>query len=80
MGYRQHPISPIPLFPREYQASGILLHVLSLPGPFGCGDLGPMAHVWVSRLREVGQTWWQAPPPGPAGYGNARRRARGKNV
>jgi len=71
MEYREHPLSPIPPFPREYRASGILLHVLSLPGPYGCGDLGPMAHAWVGRLHEVGQAWWQALPIGPTGYGNS---------
>jgi len=71
MEYREHPLGSIPPFPREYRASGILLHVLSLPGPYGCGDLGPAAHAWVSRLHEVGQAWWQALPVGPTGYGNS---------
>ena len=71
MEYREHPLSPIPPFPPEYRASGILLHVLSLPGPCGCGDLGPAAHAWVSRLHDAGQAWWQALPLGPTGYGNS---------
>ena len=71
MEYRTHPLSPIPPFPREYRAAGILLHVLSLPGAYGCGDLGPAAHAWVSLLHEAGQAWWQALPLGPTGYGNS---------
>jgi hypothetical protein len=37
----------IPPFPREYRSSGILLHVTSLPSPYGIGDLGPSVFSWV---------------------------------
>jgi len=60
-----------PLFPEGYRAAGLLLHVTSLPSPFGIGDLGPAAFTWVDRLREAGQSWWQALPLGPTGYGNS---------
>jgi hypothetical protein len=33
----------IPPFPPEYRAAGLLLHVTSLPSPYGIGDLGPSA-------------------------------------
>jgi 4-alpha-glucanotransferase len=59
------------LFPPDYRASGLLLHVTSLPGPYGIGDLGPVAFRWIDRLREAGQSWWQALPLGPTGYGNS---------
>jgi 4-alpha-glucanotransferase len=42
-----------------------------LPGPYGIGDLGPAAYAWVDRLAEAGQSWWQALPLGPTGYGNS---------
>jgi 4-alpha-glucanotransferase len=61
----------LPPFPSEYRSSGILLHVTSLPGPYGIGDLGPSAFSWVDRLYEAGQGWWQALPLGPTGYGNS---------
>jgi 4-alpha-glucanotransferase len=61
----------IPPFPPEYRASGLLLHVTSLPSPYGIGDLGPSAFLWVDRLHEAGQRWWQALPLGPTGYGNS---------
>ena len=60
-----------PLFPPEYRASGLLLHVTSLPSPFGIGDLGPEAFAWIDRLHDSGQRWWQALPLGPTGYGNS---------
>jgi 4-alpha-glucanotransferase len=61
----------IPPFPPGYRSSGLLLHVTSLPSPYGIGDLGPGAFSWVDRLQESGQTWWQALPLGPPGHGNS---------
>lgn len=55
----------------ERRSSGLLLHVTSLPGRFGIGDLGPESHRFVSRLATAGQTFWQTLPIGPTGYGNS---------
>jgi len=32
-----------PLFPAGYRAVGLLLHVTSLPSPYGIGEVGPSA-------------------------------------
>jgi len=61
----------LPPFPPEYRASGLLLHVTSLPSRYGIGDVGPAAVAWVDRLHEAGQSWWQALPLGPTGYGDS---------
>jgi 4-alpha-glucanotransferase len=61
-------VSPFPL---AYRASGLLLHVTSLPSPYGIGDVGPAAIKWIDQLHEAGQSWWQALPLGPTGYGNS---------
>ncbi len=61
----------VPPFPPEYRGSGLLLHVTSLPSPYGIGDLGPQAFLWIDRLHAAGQGWWQALPLGPTGYGNS---------
>jgi len=61
----------LPPFPQGYRASGVLLHATSLPTPYGIGDVGPAAHRWIDRLRDAGQTWWQALPLGPTGYGDS---------
>ena len=58
-------------FSLDYRASGLLLHVTSLPSKYGIGDVGPAALAWIDRLREAGQSWWQALPLGPTGYGNS---------
>src|SRR6201993_2713776 len=64
-----------PPFPPEYRASGVLLHVASLPSPYGIGDMGPAALTWVDLLHEAGQSWWQALPLGPTGYGDSPYQA-----
>ena len=58
-------------FPPQYRASGVLLHVTSLPSRHGIGDFGPGARAWIDRLTDAGQSWWQSLPLGPAGYGNS---------
>src|SRR4051812_26688913 len=65
----------VPPFPDGYRASGVLLHVTSLPSPYGVGDVGPSAVAWIDRLHEAGQTWWQALPLGPTGYGDSPYQA-----
>jgi len=60
-----------PPFPSGYRASGVLLHVASLPSPYGIGDVGPAALAWIDRLHQAGQSWWQGLPLGPTGYGNS---------
>jgi 4-alpha-glucanotransferase len=64
--------APAPtLLPPGYRASGILLHITSLPGHFGVGDLGPTAIAWIDRLADAGQSWWQILPVGPPGLGHS---------
>ena len=53
------------------RSSGVLLHVSSLPGPYGIGDLGPSAHSWVDWLADAGCGYWQVLPLGPTGYANS---------
>lgn len=49
--------------------SGILLHLTSLPGRWGMGELGPAARAFAATLAEAGQRIWQILPVGPVGYG-----------
>jgi len=68
---KKDPLVRLPPFPPAYRASGLLLHVTSLPGPYGIGDVGPAALSWIDRLAQTGQSWWQCLPLGPTGYGNS---------
>jgi 4-alpha-glucanotransferase len=56
------------IFPR---CSGILLHITSLSGRHGIGDLGQSAHDFVDFLAESGQKVWQVLPLSPTGYGDS---------
>jgi 4-alpha-glucanotransferase len=47
------------------RASGLLLHVTSLPGPYGCGTLGREAGEFIDFLAGSGQSYWQVLPLGP---------------
>jgi 4-alpha-glucanotransferase len=71
MSADRNRLCQIPPFPLDYRASGLLLHVTSLPSRYGIGDLGPGAFAWIDRLHEAGQRWWQALPLGPTGYGDS---------
>lgn len=45
--------------------SGILLHVTSLPSPYGIGDLGAWAYRFTDFLYETHQRFWQVLPLHP---------------
>jgi 4-alpha-glucanotransferase len=45
--------------------SGILLHISSLPSPFGIGDFGGCAYRFADFLADAGQSIWQVLPLTP---------------
>jgi 4-alpha-glucanotransferase len=51
--------------------SGILLHITSLPGGHGIGDLGPAARRQVNWMQRAGLDTWQVLPTTPIGEGNS---------
>jgi len=51
--------------PAPPRASGVLLHLTSLPSPYGIGDLGGGARQFVDFLRAAGQRYWQFLPVAP---------------
>lgn len=53
------------------RSSGILLHVTSLPGEFGIGDLGTEAYRFVDFLQRTQQSIWQVLPLGPTAFGDS---------
>lgn len=52
---------------------GVLLHVTSLPSPYGVGDLGQGARSFIDFLSASGQSYWQILPLNPTGtvFGNS---------
>jgi 4-alpha-glucanotransferase len=53
------------------RASGILMHIASLPSPYGIGTLGKQALDFADFLKKAGQKYWQTLPLGPTGYGDS---------
>ena len=47
--------------------SGILLHVTSLPGDYGIGEIGNEAEKFIDCLKQMGQSFWQILPLGYPG-------------
>ena len=53
------------------RSSGILMHITSLPGPYGVGTMGKNAFAFVDFLEKAGQSLWQILPLTPTGYGDS---------
>ena len=51
--------------------SGVLMHITSLPGPYGVGTMGKNAFAFVDFLKKAGQHYWQILPLTPTGYGDS---------
>lgn len=55
----------------KMRASGILLHISSLPSPYGIGTFGKEAFKFVDFLKGAGQKYWQILPLGPTSFGDS---------
>jgi 4-alpha-glucanotransferase len=57
----------------QKRASGIFLHITSLPSKYGIGDLGPWAYRFANLLIDSKQSYWQILPLTPTmpKYGNS---------
>lgn len=55
----------------DKRASGVLMHISSLPGNTGIGTLGKYAYHFVDLLKKYGQTYWQMLPICPTSYGDS---------
>jgi 4-alpha-glucanotransferase len=51
--------------------AGVLMHVSSLPGEHGIGDIGESAHAFVDALADMDIAVWQFLPLGPTAYGDS---------
>ena len=55
----------------DRRASGVLMHISSLPGKTGIGTFGREARSFVDFLKNTSQTYWQILPVGPTGMGDS---------
>jgi 4-alpha-glucanotransferase len=53
------------------RGSGVILHISSLPSPYGIGTLGNEAYEFVDFLKKSGQKYWQVLPLGPTSFGDS---------
>ena len=53
------------------RASGVLMHITSLPGDYGIGSFGQAAYDFVDFLKETKQTYWQILPLTTTSYGDS---------
>lgn len=56
--------------PLTERSAGLLLHLTSLPGKYGVGDMGEEARQFISFLKAAGQKYWQLLPINPTESGN----------
>jgi len=56
--------------PRGRRA-GVCLHLSSLPGPYGIGELGAAARSFIDSMRAMQLSVWQFLPVGPTAYGDS---------
>ncbi len=56
--------------PRQRMA-GVAMHITSLPGPFGIGDIGDSALTFLDTLKQMQLKVWQFLPTGPTAYGDS---------
>lgn len=53
------------------RTSGILMHISSLPSPYGIGTIGQEAYKFIDFLKESKQHYWQILPVCPTSYGDS---------
>lgn len=53
------------------RASGVLMHITSLPSPYGIGTMGRAAYEFVDFLHRARQRYWQVLPLTPTGFGDS---------
>ena len=53
------------------RTSGVLMHISSLPSPYGIGTMGKAAYNFVDFLHSAGQTHWQTLPLCPTSFGDS---------
>lgn len=53
------------------RGAGVLLHISSLPSPYGIGTMGKAAYEFVDNLKAAGQKYWQVLPVGQTGFGDS---------
>jgi len=51
--------------------AGVCMHITSLPGPYGIGEIGRPARDFIDRMQKMRLAVWQFLPLGPTAYGDS---------
>ena len=51
--------------------AGVCLHITSLPGPYGIGEIGQSAFDFIDSMKKMQLGVWQFLPTGPTAYGDS---------
>jgi len=62
---------PQQLIDETERRAGVCMHVTSLPGPYGIGEMGDAALAFIDAIARMGLGVWQFLPLGPTGYGDS---------
>jgi malto-oligosyltrehalose synthase/4-alpha-glucanotransferase len=63
------PVTLLKLERPANRSAGLLMHLTSLPSPFGLGDMGKQAYKFIDLLFNSGQRYWQMLPVNPVDKG-----------
>jgi 4-alpha-glucanotransferase len=55
----------------QWRLAGVCLHLTSLPGPYGIGEIGAAARSFIDTMRAMELSVWQFLPLGPTAYGDS---------
>ena len=64
----------------DMRASGVLMHISSLPSEYGIGTMGREALRFIDFLSDAGQSFWQMLPIGPTSYGDSPYQSYSTNA
>ena len=53
------------------RSAGVCVHLTSLPGPYGIGEIGAAAREFVDKMVQMNLSVWQFLPVGPTAYGDS---------
>ncbi|MEQ9562366.1 MAG: 4-alpha-glucanotransferase, partial [Woeseiaceae bacterium] len=67
MSDQQHRQETLPRNPE----AGVCLHITSLPGRYGIGEIGDAAHAFVDAMVRMNLRVWQFLPTGPTAYADS---------
>ncbi|HSG97228.1 MAG TPA: 4-alpha-glucanotransferase [Woeseiaceae bacterium] len=55
----------------RFRQAGVCMHLTSLPGPYGIGEIGAAARAFVDKMVRMELSVWQFLPLGPTAYGDS---------